>query len=210
MTRSFTIFQMLVAGAAALALAACSENASDKAGGDGPGAAEPVNDTMPKAGDEPVSIIRSDVDIAPDPLLLEPLEVRIGFGESGSDLGTAATAKLQTILRSEQMKAGGAITVRGHTDSSGRDDANLRASQARADAVRDWLTENGVAASRITAIAMGEQNPARPNALPDGTPNEKNRAYNRRVDITIALPPELKAAKEEESQSLIERVSADN
>ena len=35
-------------------------------------------------------------------------------------------------------------------------------------------------------IAVGEQNPIAPNALPDGEPNEPGRARNRRVELEIA------------------------
>ena len=70
----------------------------------------------------------------------------------------------------------------------------MRASQERAEAVRDWMIENGIADERITIIAFGEQNPAAPNALPDGSPNEEGRAANRRVEIEVATsepaPPE--------------------
>ena len=64
----------------------------------------------------------------------------------------------------------------------------MRASMARAEAVRDWLVENGADAERITTIAFGEQNPIEPNALPDGSPNEEGRAANRRVELTIDVP----------------------
>jgi len=45
----------------------------------------------------------------------------------------------------------------------------------------------GVAQDRISVIAFGEQNPVEPNAKPDGTPNERGREANRRVDVTVAL-----------------------
>ena len=80
----------------------------------------------------------------------------------------------------------------GHSDSGGSDEVNIRASLERAEAVRDWMVANGVAEERITLVAFGEQNPAAPNALPDGSPNEEGRAANRRVEIVVASdgPPE--------------------
>ena len=197
-------FRSLLIGSAALALAACDNNVGDETM-----PTPPSGDTAQEDA-EPISIIRADVAVEPDPLALEPLQLRISFAESGSELNDAALQELQTLLESDQIEAGGPITLRGHTDSSGRDEVNLRTSQERAEAVRDWLVENGVAADRMTVIALGEQNPAEPNALPDGTPNEKGRATNRRVDIHVALPPGLEAAKEEEAQSFIERVSAED
>ncbi|MGN6499679.1 MAG: OmpA family protein, partial [Tsuneonella sp.] len=64
----------------------------------------------------------------------------------------------------------------------------------RAVAVRDWLISKGIAAERMTVIAMGEQNPAKPNALPDGSPNKAGRAANRRVEMTVAVPAGTPAA----------------
>jgi OmpA family protein/thrombospondin type 3 repeat protein len=55
--------------------------------------------------------------------------------------------------------------------------ANLRLSQARADAVREYLIGKGVPAGRITARGYGESNPAANNATAAG------RAANRRVEL---------------------------
>ena len=136
------------------------------------------------------SIIRDDLaDSEPlPPPPLAPLDGRIGFPEGGADLSESATADLDTLLQSPQMEAGGPIVLRAHSDASGPGDANQRASQARGEAVRDYLVEGGVAEDRITIIAFGEQNPIAPNANPDGTPNERGRAANRRVEVHVALP----------------------
>lgn len=119
------------------------------------------------------------------PAALRPLETTISFADGTPDLTEAARAELATIIDSPQMDAGGAIVLRGHSDSEGSDEANLEASRLKAEAVRDFLVENGVAAERIEVIAFGEQNPIAPNALPDGSPNEEGRATNRRVEVTV-------------------------
>ena len=106
-------------------------------------------------------------------------------------------ADLEAIMETEQMAAGGAIVLRGHTDSVGDDEANLRVSERRAEMVRDWLLEQGVGEERITVIAIGEQRPIAPNAQLDGTPDEAGRAANRRVDVTIAVPDEESAGDSE-------------
>lgn len=132
------------------------------------------------------SIFRPEFQVEPIEEFTElgSLETRILFAE-GADLTQAAQAELATVLASPQMAGGGPITLRGHSDSGGSDTGNLRASQARAEAVRAWLIENGVAEERISVIAFGEQNPVAPNALPDGSPNEEGRAANRRVEIEV-------------------------
>lgn len=138
--------------------------------------------------------------IAPESL--RPLETTIAFADGTPELTEAARAELATIVDSPQMGAGGAIVLRGHSDSEGSDEANLEASRLKAEAVRDFLVENGVAEQRIEVIAFGEQNPVAPNALPDGSPNEEGRATNRRVEVTVET-----GRRTERRPSLIETIT---
>lgn len=70
------------------------------------------------------------------------------------------------------------IEVGGHTDITGSKPANLRLSQARAVAVRQYLISKGVAASRITARGYASTRPIAENTTAEG------RAANRRVELT--------------------------
>lgn len=153
---------------------------------------------------ETISILRADIEQPEEPeQALEPLEITVGFPAGGTALDAAAVARIQAALTSEQIVLGGPIILRGHSDAGGNDAANLRASKARAETVRDWLVENDVAADRIEIIAFGEQNPVEPNALPDGSPNPAGRAANRRVEIEIVTPfkdnpiPAISASEDE-------------
>ena len=70
------------------------------------------------------------------------------------------------------------LRVVGHTDATGVLDANLKLSQARAEAVVQALVaQHGVAASRLTAHGVGPLSPAATNRTEEG------RARNRRVEI---------------------------
>lgn len=71
------------------------------------------------------------------------------------------------------------IRIMGHTDSVGRDAANQRLSEGRANAVRDDLIQRGIAADRIEAIGFGETKPI------DTNDTEEGRQNNRRVEIEI-------------------------
>ncbi|MGK0254125.1 MAG: OOP family OmpA-OmpF porin [Mariniflexile sp.] len=72
------------------------------------------------------------------------------------------------------------FTVEGHTDSVGSDALNQKLSDARALSVKEYLTENGIDAFRLSAIGYGESKPI------DKNTTSKGRANNRRVEINLA------------------------
>jgi outer membrane protein OmpA-like peptidoglycan-associated protein len=69
------------------------------------------------------------------------------------------------------------IEVAGHTDSRGSDAYNIKLSQRRAEAVRDYLISKGIAADRLSAKGYGESQPVADNATDEG------RFKNRRVEL---------------------------
>ena len=174
----------LVATAGLVALSGCEGEARR----DAP-EAELTTQAEPPASATPASIIRPEViaekAVAPP---VAPLDATIPFGEGGFSFTPEAERALAEVLESDQVAEGWPIVLRGHTDSVGHDEVNLRASRQRAEAVAEWLIENGVDEDRIEIIALGEQRPIAPNALPDGSPDEEGRAKNRRVTVHLAPP----------------------
>lgn len=79
----------------------------------------------------------------------------------------------------EALKAWGDVNIEvaGHTDSMGSDAYNMKLSQRRAEAVRNFLISRGVAADRLTAKGYGESQPVADNATEEG------RFKNRRVEL---------------------------
>jgi outer membrane protein OmpA-like peptidoglycan-associated protein len=69
------------------------------------------------------------------------------------------------------------IEVAGHTDSRGSDEYNMKLSQRRADAVRNYLASKGIAADRLFTKGYGESQPVADNATDEG------RFKNRRVEL---------------------------
>ena len=61
----------------------------------------------------------------------------------------------------------------------GGDDTNLKLSQLRADAVRDYLVKKKVPLSRVRSVGLGETKPIATNATTEG------QAKNRRVEFEI-------------------------
>jgi OOP family OmpA-OmpF porin len=79
----------------------------------------------------------------------------------------------------DQLRRATYIEIVGHTDDVGDDDYNLNLSLQRAEAVRDYLVSEGVDASKIATVGMGESMPIASNSTPEG------RAENRRVEILV-------------------------
>lgn len=71
------------------------------------------------------------------------------------------------------------IYVYGHTDDIGSEEYNLDLSERRAQRVREYLTENGIAPEIITSKGFGKSRPIVPGASAEA------RAENRRVEIGI-------------------------
>lgn len=84
------------------------------------------------------------------------------------------------------------ILVVGHTDSQGAEDYNMTLSKNRANAVTNYLSQNGISSGRLTTNWFGETQPKHDNSTAEG------RAKNRRVNVAI-LPNEkmIKDAKTE-------------
>ncbi len=172
--------RIVILAAVTLALPSCERGASE------PGSDQDATPLPVPAEEVTPSIIRPDVLPPAVEAAPEPLELTVPFADGGLALSEAAERALGELIESPQIAQGWPIVLRGHTDSVGHDEANLRVSGRRAEVVADWLAERGVDRSRIKIIPLGEQRPVAPNALPDGTPDEEGRARNRRVTVTVA------------------------
>lgn len=71
------------------------------------------------------------------------------------------------------------LEIQGHTDSSGPDMYNLELGEARAEAVRRFLSKQGIALNRMSTISYGESEPVEKNT------SRKGRAQNRRVVVVV-------------------------
>jgi outer membrane protein OmpA-like peptidoglycan-associated protein len=74
------------------------------------------------------------------------------------------------------------ISIDGHTDSRGRPRRNQELSTARAQEVRQWLIDHGVAPQRMEARGFGASRPLGPEF------SEEARERNRRVEFRIVDP----------------------
>ncbi len=89
----------------------------------------------------------------------------------------ARLAELVQRLKAENRNV--YLEIQGHTDAVGDEDYNERLGLARAEAVRRYLSRDGIALNRMATISYGEEAPVASNDTPDG------RAQNRRVAIVV-------------------------
>jgi outer membrane protein OmpA-like peptidoglycan-associated protein len=86
-------------------------------------------------------------------------------------------SELVTRLKTENRNV--YLEIQGYTDSTGTPEHNDRLGAARAEAVRRYLSQQGVALNRMSTISYGQDMPAAPNDTAEG------RSQNRRVAIIV-------------------------
>jgi outer membrane protein OmpA-like peptidoglycan-associated protein len=108
------------------------------------------------------------------------LDGQVLFVTGKAELLPIARDRLNQVAQSlKELDDDKLVSIDGFTDSRGADDMNMKLSQDRANAVKDYLVSQGVKAEKIRATGRGEANPIASNETPEG------RANNRRVEIVI-------------------------
>ncbi len=107
------------------------------------------------------------------------VNLRIGFPSGSSTLGSAARAELRSLATAmtHPVMTTRRFRIEGHTDSAGSAALNRRLSQARADSVRAYLAQRGVARARLVAAGFAFDRP-----LPG---RSASYAGNRRVEAVL-------------------------
>jgi outer membrane protein OmpA-like peptidoglycan-associated protein len=95
-------------------------------------------------------------------------------------LSSDAQLKLAKLAGIIQAHPGLNLAIEGYTDTTGTPDYNLKLSQQRADAVRDFLVSQGLSADTITSRGLGQADPVADNSTAAG------RKQNRRVEIIVS------------------------
>ena len=85
---------------------------------------------------------------------------RVFFGYDRYDLTAEAQHTLELQAAWLKQYPNVALTIEGHCDERGTREYNLALGERRANAVKNYLTALGVAASRVTTISYGKERPA--------------------------------------------------
>ena len=133
-----------------------------------------------KCADQPETMNGfEDADGCPDKLPKKPIELKgVEFHAGKSELTDAAMDALMPTVNSLKENDDAIIEIGGHTDNTGKAKANQRISEARAQAVADFLREQGVKCE-IRVKGYGSSQPKASNKTAAG------KRQNRRIEMKI-------------------------
>ncbi len=116
-------------------------------------------------------------DLAADGCPVEEIKLEVFFASGKSKLTANSKRTLRELAKdlNKKERKNERYQILGYTDDRGKESANLKLSQKRAEAVRTELVKNGVDSSRLEAIGMGEADPIADNSTAEG------REMNRRI-----------------------------
>jgi len=128
------------------------------------------------AQDDLEGLKTTDIENAKD----EPGELLLRLGFTFASVVVPETVRMRLdgvaeVLAGERASA--KVEIAGHTDALGPEEFNQRLSEQRAESVKAYLTERGVAPERISVVGYGESRPRGTNDTVEG------RRLNRRVEI---------------------------
>lgn len=131
----------------------------------------------------PTYLVKNQLHVAAaeQTLLDKTLANRIVEFESGSakiaPAGQTLLDEMSTVLA--QLK-GRRVQIIGNTDSQGSHDSNVALSKARAEAVKSYLVQKGLAADNLIPLGVGPDHPVASNTTEDG------RRRNRRIEFQLS------------------------
>jgi outer membrane protein OmpA-like peptidoglycan-associated protein len=105
-------------------------------------------------------------------------KVKFGFDKAElADEAKVAIDELAEKLKGENKSV--FVEIQGHTDNVGSEEYNLSLGEKRAEVVRRYLSQKGLALHRISVISYGESEPVADNKTREG------RSANRRVVLVV-------------------------
>ena len=107
------------------------------------------------------------------------------FDYDKATLRAESVASLDSLVNFMNDNPSLSVEVYAFTDAKGTDAYNKALSERRAQAVKDYLVNNGVESERMLVKGMGESNPAAENTTTGGEDNPVGRQLNRRTEFRI-------------------------
>lgn len=104
----------------------------------------------------------------------------VQFSPNSTTINKKSASLLDRVDKVLGTVGASAISVEGHTDSTGTPETNREVSEKRAEAVQNYMINKGsISSNQIKAVGMGDESPISDNKTSRG------RAENRRIDLVI-------------------------
>ena len=156
-----------------------------------PPAPEPVAPPPPPPAPEPVAPPPAPEPVAPPPpppvketkvVVLEDIHFDFDKATLTDEAKSILKKNIETLKENPDV----GVRIEGHTCAHGPDDYNLRLSERRANAVKEYLiNEGGISADRISTISYGETRLAMPEIPTPQNKNSIEAKTNRRVHFVV-------------------------
>jgi peptidoglycan-associated lipoprotein len=104
-------------------------------------------------------LLSSDLQVVNSELQRRGFSPDVYFDYDESNLSDDTRDKLSRNAGLLKSQAQVSVTIEGHADSRGTSEYNLALGERRANAVRDYLTSLGIAATRLRTISYGKERP---------------------------------------------------
>ena len=111
--------------------------------------------------------------------IIEKITLHIKFASGSFEIDKKSKAELDSIALRIYSYPETKVEIQGFTDNMGAEDFNLKLSEDRANAVKEYLVSKGIEPGRMTATGFGEN----PDYFIDTNDTPEGRWNNRRVDI---------------------------
>lgn len=135
----------------------------------------------------------ADVERVGEGIKLVLNENSVRFDTNKASLTVAAKANLDKLVPVFKEYAETNITIFGYTDSTGTPEHNLKLSEQRATAVKNYLVAKGLVVSRFKVTGLGIAEPIATNDTPEG------RSKNRRVEFAITANEKMLQEAQQEA-----------
>jgi outer membrane protein OmpA-like peptidoglycan-associated protein len=136
----------------------------------------PVSTTVVSASVAAAPDVASALETTGGTIALEGVQFDLGSARLTAESATVLDRLVTTLADNPELN----IAISGHTDNTGDKGFNKTLSTARAKSVRRYLTNKGIAESRLTAKGLGDTQPRADNKTQAG------RRQNRRIEVTAA------------------------
>jgi OmpA-OmpF porin, OOP family len=151
---------------------------------------EPVVIQKEQPKPEPVPAPEPEPVPPPAPPAPEPVKIILEDIHFDFDKATLTSTAIEILKESVQkLKNSPGVNVRieGHTCAHGSEEYNMALGERRAKTVKEYLTDAGIPAERLTTISYGETRLAMPETPTPGNKESKEAKANRRVHFEVVI-----------------------